>query len=261
VHFLLPLIRRTKVISVIHSDQYDYYRIANINNKYVDQWVAPSPRIKEGFLEYTNSPDKIIRTKIIPHGIDHGPKIFRGFNNGTFRIAYVGSLYKHKGVDLLVEIFKHLLISCPNIHFTIIGGGELESTLVEECSKGEITGNITLTGVIPAKQVREELLNTDVLLFPSRLEAFGLVIVEAMMEGAVPVVTLLPGVTDSIVDDGITGFLVEKNNINDFTNRLKQLYNNRDLLNRMSIAAIIAARQRFSSVRMSYEYDQMLNSL
>ncbi|MCK5538016.1 MAG: hypothetical protein KAI79_14420, partial [Bacteroidales bacterium] len=41
IHFLLPFIPKTTVISIIHSDAEEFYRISMINQKYVDAWVAP----------------------------------------------------------------------------------------------------------------------------------------------------------------------------------------------------------------------------
>ena len=261
IQFLLPLLEKSKIISVIHSDLPDFYRSANINHWFVDQWIAPTPRIKEGFFQYTGNHKILDRTSIILHGITKSTRTDRELNQGIFNIIFVGALYEHKGVDLLPEIFSSFHHACPNSHLTIIGGGIMELFLIEEFTIRGLNDHVTFTGVIPNLEVRGYYGISDVLLFPTRVEGFGLVIAEAMMEGTVPLTTLLPGITDAIVEAGFTGLLVEKNNINEFVHSLRQLYNSRSLLNQMSRAAMKDARERFGVEIMEKNYIKMLNSI
>jgi glycosyltransferase involved in cell wall biosynthesis len=261
VHFLFPLIQKPKKISIIHSDQIDYYRIANINSKYINHWIAPTPKIKESFIHYANNNDIIPKISIIPHGVDIPIQSTRELNNSTFRIAFVGSLYQHKGVDLLPEIFSKFKNSHPNTHLTIVGDGELKNDLKDKFNKLGLSESTTFTGVIKHNEVLTILSKSDTLIFPTRIEAFGLAIIEAMMEGAVPIVSLIEGVTDSIVQNNSTGYLVEINQTDAFINRLSKLYESRTLLNKMSTAAKHISSINFSSNKMATEYDKLLMAL
>jgi glycosyltransferase involved in cell wall biosynthesis len=185
----------------------------------------------------------------------------RELNLGLFNIIFVGALYEHKGADLLPTIFSSFHHSCPNSHLTIVGGGTLEPFLIAEFTARGLNNYVTFTGVISNLEVRKYYGNSDVLLFPTQVEGFGLVIAEAMMDGTVPLTTLLPGITDAIVESGFTGLLVEKNNINEFVHSLKRLYNSRSLLNQMSRAAMKVARERFDVEIMGENYLKMLNSI
>jgi len=50
IHFLLPFTPKSTIISIIHNDVDDFYRISKINHKFVNKWVAPTSGIKQGFI-------------------------------------------------------------------------------------------------------------------------------------------------------------------------------------------------------------------
>ena len=266
VHFLLPFLPPTKVISVIHSDDKDYYRIASINSRYVDTWVAPSPKTREGLLNYLGNMKFAIRIKLIAHGVaGSNEKSNRHINNDLFRIIYIGALYRHKGVDLLPDIFHKFLEINPNSKLTIVGDGHLRNIIADDFKKREIYDrNVTFTGIIDTTSVRSQLANSDVLLFPTRLEGFGLVVTEAMMEGVVPIVSRLSGITDAIITDSEDGFLAEEDNVNNFVEFLSNLYNDRLKLLKMAQNTQLKAKNKYSlnSMITSYEslFDYLLNN-
>lgn len=101
----------------------------------------------------------------------------------------------------------------------------------------------------------------DSFLYPTHLDAFGLVIAEAIMNGAVSLVTLLDGITDDLVEDGKNGFLFRKDDIKAFANRIIQLATDRALLLRMSMEAKTRAEKLFSLSTMKRNYLRLINEL
>ncbi len=261
IHFLLPFIPKTKVISIIHNDVDDFYRISMINQKYVDAWVAPTPGIKEGFIKYSNFDRADEDTIVISHGIEKSNNICQENSNSPLTLAFVGAVYEHKGVDLLPAILEKVVQCIPNVKLFIIGEGKLKDELEDEFNRRNISSNVEFMGVISHEKVREILSTCDILLFPTRVEAFGLVIAEAMMEGAVPVVTLLPGITDATVDNGKTGYLVEKDNVDGFVKKVITLGKDRKLLSKMSLTAKAIAEEKLSLEKMSQNYDALMKNL
>ena len=261
IHFILPFIAKTKVISIIHSDVDDFYRISMINQKYVDAWVAPTPGIKDGFINHTNL-DRIEKdTVVISHGVE-GSKYIRLENDHlSLTLAFIGSVYKHKGVDLLPAILEKVLQSIPDVKLLIIGDGELKHKLKDEFNERDISEKVDFMGVISHEKVRETLSKSDILLFPTRLEAFGLVIAEAMMEGAVPVVTLLPGITDATVENGKTGYLIQKDDVDGFSQKVITLGEDRKLLKSMSSKSKVVAEDKLSLEKISQRYDELIGKL
>ena len=116
-------------------------------------------------------------------------------------------------------------------------------------------------GRIPGEEVYSQLQQTDIFVYPTHIDAFGLVIAEAMMNGAVPVVTCLKGITDTIVDDGVNGFLVGQDDVSCFVERISYLLEAKEQRMNMSHAARDKARTNFSKEVMKKNYIEMISSL
>ncbi|MFA6189050.1 MAG: glycosyltransferase family 4 protein [Sulfuricurvum sp.] len=261
IHFLLPFIPKSTVIDIIHNDVEDFYRISKINHRYVNAWVAPTPGIKEGFINYANLDRIKYDTFVISHGISESKTVRTEHDEAQLNIAFVGAVYEHKGADLLPKIMEKILAEIPYAKLLIIGSGKLESALKSEFEAKGTMSHVEFMGVIPHEQVREILAQSDILLFPTRVEAFGLVIAEAMMEGAIPVVTLLPGITDATVSDGKTGYLIAKNDVDSFAQKVIDLGKDPELLSRMSEASVNSAKEYLSLSTMSRNYQHLIDKV
>ncbi len=251
--------RRIKLIHIIHNDTEDFYRVALIMKSKTSLWVAPTPLVKAKFIEYSNNSVSEEKVVVINHGVERSKKIKADYFEKPLRILFAGALYKHKGVDLLSRIFSQLRFLNFDFEATIIGSGPLSSGLLEEISRLNLQGNVRILGQMNYPDTRRLMSNSDVLLFPTRIESFGLVIIEAMMEGVIPIVSLLPGITDNIINEGVSGYLVEDYlNPDEFIEKILLL---NDLGNRlkMSQSAMSIAESKFSLDCMINEYRKILS--
>lgn len=259
VQYVLPFIYRTiKVIHVLHNDTFDFYRVGAINGNRICGWIAPTKAIANHFNIYTNNrySDRIT---IISHGVEEA--VHQKNHNKTLEIVYAGVLYEHKGVKILPDIIQRLTKLGIKLHFTIIGGGVLYDWLHERFYAEINNGIVTLTGVVDHDIVYYYMSKADIFLYPTHLDAFGLVIAEAMMNGAVPVVTLLPGITDNIITHGKDGYLIPKDNIDSFVSTINNLSNDKDLLCLLSKSAHNKSVTAFSFKQMKTNYENYLSSL
>lgn len=252
VQFVLPFVgKNVQNVHILHNDTDDFYRIASINEKRVDGWIAPTKAIADHFNAYTNN-RFVGKVEVISHGVESNELIER--NNKVLEIVYAGVLYEHKGVRILPAIIKKLISDGVDLHFTVIGNGILADWLEEMFNKEIHSGRVTMTGVIDHGAVYDLMSKADIFLYPTHLDAFGLVIAEAMMNGSVPIVSYLPGITDNLVDDGMNGFLLNKDDVNGFVNIIKVLDRNKGKLKQMSVASHDKALEKFSLSRMSQNY-------
>jgi glycosyltransferase involved in cell wall biosynthesis len=260
IHFLLPFLPKSIVIDIIHNDVDDFYRISGINQKYVSAWVAPTPGIKDGFIKYSSFQRAATDTHIISHGISES--VLEYTSTATeFVMTFVGAVYEHKGADLLPDIFEKISLAIPYVKLQIVGDGKLVNELKTIFDNKGFSDRVNFMGVISHDNVRKTLATSDILLFPTRVEAFGLVIAEAMMEGAIPVVTLLPGITDATVTDGETGFLIAKDDVEAFAQTCIQIAKDQILKQRLSIQAKTQAQKKLSLSTMSAKYDNLIGEL
>lgn len=116
------------------------------------------------------------------------------------RILFIGRLDRQKGYDLLVEAARRL---ADVVDVRIIG-----SSVIGKQEDLELPSNVTLLGWMNRPQIDAYLDAADLVVIPSRWEAFGLVAIEAM-RAAKPIVAFRIGALPEIVEDGITGILAD----------------------------------------------------
>jgi hypothetical protein len=102
------------------------------------------------------------------------------------------------------------------------------------------------------------LLQSHVLLMPSYFEGLPIALLESLACGCVPVVSRLPGITDTAVEDGKTGMLAEIGNVNAYAAAVASLYNDPARWSRMSRAAHESAGRRFSVDAMGRSYMRLI---
>jgi starch synthase len=119
-------------------------------------------------------------------------------NPEAFVIGFVGRLDFMKGVDMLVKVLHHVLKNHDNIQFVQVGGGDwglsehLQELREEYPDKVGIHpySNFTLPRLIFA--------GSDSIVYPSRFEPCGIVQIEAMRYGSVPIVRDVGGLSDTV---------------------------------------------------------------
>lgn len=258
--YVLPLLsKKCKVVHILHNDTSDFYRVASINGKYVDRWIAPTPALKEYFDIYTRQKYRN-RVVTIPHGVEP-PKGDVSKSHPVVRLAFVGVLFEHKGVRILPDIIHRLLEKGHEFHFTFIGEGilrrELECALQDEIKNGVVD----FSGRISGDEVYQKLSNMDIFVYPTHIDAFGLVIAEAMINSVVPVITRLEGITDALVDDAVNGYLVPRDDVEAFVERISKLIEDESLRIRMRNAAAEKAFRCFTFDVMKKNYIEFIEHL
>lgn len=103
----------------------------------------------------------------------------------TRRLAFIGRLDASKHVDWLADLFAGSDLHARGYTLDIIGDGPLGPALH---SRHATTPGLRLLGRMTPAQVAEHLRETHLVVHPSGLESFGLVVLEAMAAG-VPVIT------------------------------------------------------------------------
>ncbi|MGA9752025.1 MAG: glycosyltransferase family 4 protein [Acidobacteriota bacterium] len=251
-HYVLPFLGpEVSPIAVLHSDNENFYRRATRFPERVSAWVCPSPRVAQGMSQRLSAAHQS-RVCMIPHGVNDEPfrDVALPLEERGADLLFVGALYEHKGAHLLPTIVGKVTfneIVSPRI--TLIGEGVLRECLVRDFETRGLRANFL--GRQDRQDVARLMGGTKVFLLPTRVEGFGLVLAEAMMAGAVPVVSRLPGITDGIVDDGQNGFLLEPDDTDGFSDRISLLLNDRSLWTKMSQEARQKARENFCLLAVS----------
>lgn len=116
--------------------------------------------------------------------------------------------------------------------------------------------NSNSLGRLSPKDLVNAYQTADALLFPSRLEGFGLVVAEAMACG-LPVITSNCSALSELVVHEKTGFLCPPNDVNAFVNAANTLANDKELWSNMQYASRARIIEQFSEIKMINQYIEL----
>jgi glycosyltransferase involved in cell wall biosynthesis len=188
--------------------------------------------------------------RIVPHGVDNdeigAEQVLRA---PRFTVAFVGQLRPYKGVDVLLQAAEAL----PDVDFDICGTGHQEVELREIATRRGLN-NVRWHGSVSNDQREAILRRAHVVALPSltRAEAFGIVLLEGMRVGAVPVASNLPGVRDVA---GATGLLCRPGDPRSLIQALCYLRDDPAEWARRSVASVdTAGHYRWDEAALRYHY-------
>ena len=120
------------------------------------------------------APDKLFREQV-------------GWQNKTVMLT-VGRLQRRKGQDFLIKAMPELLKHKPDLHYAVVGRGELEKELRDSISELGLERNVTLHTDFSDGQLVKAYQQCDFFILPNRtigndIEGFGMVLVEAQACG------------------------------------------------------------------------------
>lgn len=131
-----------------------------------------------------------------------------GIPTSAFVAVFIGALdaaHHFKRVDLLLKAVASLDGIRP--HLLIVGGGDLQPAYERLAQDLGISGLVHFTGPVAQHELPPYIAAGDVLVLPSNVESFGLVLIEAMACGRPVIATDLPG-PRQVIAHGQDGFLV-----------------------------------------------------
>lgn len=147
-------------------------------------------------------------------------------------IIFVGRLVRLKKVENLLLAFKKIISKIPEAELYIVGSGPQEKMLKDLAKRLDLSSNVHFTGFVPEEEKIKLIKNAWVLVQPSIAEGFGLVLVEANA-CRTPVVAVDSGGPREVVIDGVTGFLVKPNDLNELTEKILEILSDKIKMYRM----------------------------
>jgi starch synthase len=125
--------------------------------------------------------------------------------SGSFLMAFVGRLAQQKGMMMINEVLPHLLSEHSNVQIVVLGGGEEVYRRQLDLLQSKYPKQIGLHLMPNFKLPRKVFAGADVLLLPSMFEPGGIVALEALRYGSVPIVRRTGGLNDIVSDFAPSG--------------------------------------------------------
>ena len=147
-------------------------------------------------------------------------------------VVQVGALDENKNQIFTLQCIKHIKDSIPDIRFLIIGDGHKKAELIRWTLLNDLGKQVIFAGQMERMECLYLMSKTNILVLSSKGEGFPNVLLEAQAL-ALPVVAFDVGSTSGIIDDGFTGYVIEKGDNKGFVGSAVKLLKDDNLAMRM----------------------------
>lgn len=170
-------------------------------------------------------------------------RVRHGIREGESVVLFVGRMVEHKGIENLIEA----AVSVAYAKFLLVGGGPELGSLRRLAARLGVSDRVIFTGQVSAEALPGYFAGADVFVLPSvsRLEAFGIVALEAMASGKPVVVSDIPGVRE-VITDGKEGLLADPVDSEDLGGKIRILLADDQKRSQMGGAGRAAVERNFS---------------
>ena len=236
-----------------------------------DQILATTNSEKQLIQKFVDSPSPI---KVIPIGVDQAFKVRGSRTHSRKKLGYssplfvfAGRLEETKGIYTLLNAFQLLADKADKTYNPrlVIAGGEEDGidpaaklpydTKLRKALKG-IEDKVEFLGPQSQEQLSLLFNSATATIVPSFYESFGMVAAEAQACGS-PVIASNVGGLKNVVQDGVTGLLVETKNAVDLAIAMEVIAINTLLAQRLSRQAIEVANRDFQWPAISNRINKM----
>lgn len=186
------------------------------------------------------------RAQVIYNFMDVPPPLQSAGNNAPPQVVMAAKMSHAKGTDLFLETCRRLRDAGAAFKARMVGAWVSPQT--RAVAESYIRDN-RLAEVISVHGAQVDMepvyARMDILLLPTRRDAFPRVVMEAMCHGIPVVATRVDGVPE-MVEDGVTGFLVEPEDVEEFARSVERLLQDESLRRQMGRAGRERAKKLFS---------------
>jgi glycosyltransferase involved in cell wall biosynthesis len=243
-----------------------------------DRFIGVTPRFLEGFQETGLDPNRFV---FIPNGVDldrfkpASPDARAALQQqlripaGDPVILFVGFFSREKNPDVLFDAWLSLLERGLISTLVFIGATtgsyyEIDASIAAHIKRRAHERGVSdrVVFVESTDNIEDYYRAADIFALPTAREGLPNVLLEAMASGVPPVITRLTGVTDWIVDSGVTGVLVPAADSREFESAIGWLLRSREVRQQMGRAARAHVAGHFDITRTARQtldvYEQLL---
>lgn len=243
------------LITTIHATEYGrnngihnemQHSISNIEqwlSKESDRVIVNSNYMKREIQNIFALPEDKI--SIINNGVDLH-KFDNTINDPVFRknyaaenekiVLFVGRLVNEKGIHILIDAIPKIISNYNNVKFIIAGKGPCLNGLMEQSCRLGIFNRVYFTGFVSEEVLLKLYKCSDIGVFPSIYEPFGIVALEGMVAG-IPLVVSNTGGLGEIINHKHDGMTFYNGNSNSLADCIIELLKDNELSKNICAAA------------------------
>lgn len=242
-----------------------FYLLRKLASTCASRIVALTNADKQEQVKLRLAPAK--KYEVIYNGIDTSPAHTQllaeppeeGYVRGYYPVlATIGRLSREKGHSYLMETLKLIKEQYPKPALVIMGDGDMRPELERLTEQLGLKENVRFLGVCP--DIFSILKETDIFVLPSLYEAFGLVLLEAMLMKKPVVASRVSGIPE-VVSEGQTGLLVPPADPARLAGAILRLAGDNDLARRMGQAGYQRVQELFQREEMVNKFEKLYQEL
>ena len=205
-----------------------------------DRVVVLSEEWRDYFAENVCDPGRIT---VVHNGVEVPPQPCSPCSHQD--VLFLGRLDANKSPDVLLRASREALRRFPETKVLFGGDGEIEQNrrLAEELG---IADRCEFCGWVTGEEREALFARAAVYCLPSKNEGLPMSVLEAMARGIPAVATAVGGVPQ-VIEDGVSGFLIDVDDVEGFTRRIGHLLSDPDLRKKMGDAGRDTVRDKFDT--------------
>ena len=184
---------------IFHTIHSEVLRDAGFYDRHLNRYLFKKYKVtpialQEGLKEEVNRYYKCMNTEVVYNGIDvekfqNGTDIRRelGISSDAFVICHVGSFSYPKNHIFLIKLFEEFLKYRQDSCLILVGSGELESEIKDMVRFIGLESKVLFLG--NRSDIANILKSSNVFVFPSLYEGFGIAVIEAVAAGIPAIVS------------------------------------------------------------------------
>ncbi len=165
-------------------------------------------------------------------------------------VARLAAAERYKGHDALLAAWPTVVARHPDAQLVIVGGGDDEARLRARAQDGGVGTRVVFTGFVDEARLAAIYARAAVFAMPSRGEGFGIAYLEAMAHG-LPCIGSVHDAAGEVIDDGVTGYLVDQGDTQALADRLSRLLGDDACRRAMGEAGRHRLGERFTADRFA----------
>lgn len=237
-------------IPTVASFHLDVARLVHhFNLGFIEPMADWLTRTLFNWADYSLAPSRLIQREMLALGVKNVGLWGRGVDAERFNpyyrttdmrrrlsdnhpddtiLLYVGRLSTEKQLDQLKPVLERV----PGTRLALVGNGPARADL-----EAHFAGlPVEFLGYMQGEALSQAYASADIFVFPSALETFGLVVVEAMAAGLPVVASRVGGVAD-VVREGVNGYTFESGDIEALVEGVRTIAASREQITQMGRAA------------------------
>jgi len=187
-----------------------------------DGCIASSKAAQDAFVYYGADVHSIL-TASMPFNVEalhEQVRVYREqFRTNPIHAQYpgpvllsIGQLIPRKGFDELFAIYREIVGTRPETTLLLVGDGPCRQAY-EKFVRSEHWPHVSFLGHLKEDELARSLAHADVFVFPTRYDAYGLVLGEAMAAELPVVSSIHAAATHDLVEEGVTGFRIDPSDV------------------------------------------------